>query len=326
MVILNILYLQNFSNNPLFHEIAIKVLPYTFIALIISLIHLFVLYKFPSFHQNSRIILMSILDVSVTIWVMYLADELAVYYAALLLWFIIGYGMRFGTYVGYITYINVLIGWSLILVFNRFWNENIETGIGWLIAYTVIPLYFFKLVKELKINIHQLHKEVDISHYQALHDPLTQLPNRIYFNESLEKFVKEYEQKKKKFALLFIDLDGFKDINDSYGHEAGDSILIEASQRIASINGFTSRLGGDEFVSIKQYSSKEELEEILHTLMDNLRKECPNHHDIQLSASVGVALYPDDAKTLYDLKKKSDIAMYKAKEFGRNRYMFYSDI
>jgi len=320
----NIVYLQYFSNDISVQNVVQTLFIYPFLVLAISLIHLFFIQKYPALYQRQRIIVMSVVDVSSTVFVMYLAGGLATYYPALFLWFVAGYGMRYGLEIGYIVYVNVIIGWSLLLYFNDFWYQNLDMGLGWLIAYIIIPLYFFKLVKELQNNISQLHKEVDDSNFKALHDPLTKLPNRIYFNKTLEVYMKNYDNKHHKFALIFIDLDEFKMINDTFGHEVGDHVLIEVSKRICSLDGFITRLGGDEFVALVEYNFKDELNTKLINLMNTIRKKCSNPN-IHISISIGIALYPDDATTMYELKKKADTAMYKAKEKGKNRYVYFSD-
>lgn len=325
LVIINLVYLRYFSQDMFLQENVKALFPYPVLALLISFIDFYLIYKHPYLFQKQRIILMSLFDVFATVGVMYVSGELSVYYPVLLLWFVIGYGMRYGVGIGYITYANVLLGWSVLLYFSDFWHQNLDMGFGWLIAYAVIPLYFFKLVKELHRNIFQLYKEVDDSKYKALHDPLTKLPNRIYFNDMLERYIQEYKKKGDKFALIFIDLDAFKAINDSFGHEIGDEVLIEVSKRIATLNSFISRLGGDEFVALVKFKSKDELDRKLKKLMKTLNKECLDD-TIQLSASIGVALYPDDAQTMYDLKKRSDLAMYKAKAEGKNRYVYFSQM
>ena len=325
LVIANILYLQYFSDDIFLENIAQTIFFYPVLVFFFSLLYLYFLNHYPALYQKQRIIIMSVLDVTASVIVMYLSGELSVYYPVLLLWFVAGYGMRYGVEIGYIIYMATIVAWTLLLYFSDFWSHNLDVGLGWLIAYLVIPLYFFKLVKELRKSIFQLHKEVDDSNYKALHDPLTHLPNRIYFDDTLRNYIQNSQQKDHKFALIFIDLDGFKTINDSFGHEVGDLVLVEVSKRISSLDGFTSRLGGDEFVALINFKMENELEKQLEKLMKNLNKECSNPQ-IKLSASVGIALYPDDATTMYDLKKKSDLAMYKAKEKGKNRYMYFSEI
>jgi len=244
LVILNLIYLQYFSTNSFLKEHAKEIALYPYLAFVISLMHFYFISHYPYLYQKQRIMIMGLFDVCATVAVMYLAGELAVYYSALLLWFVIGYGMRYGVKIGYFIYLNVLIFWSLLLYFSDFWHQHLDMGFGWLIAYFIIPLYFFKLVNALQTNIYKLHQEVDNSNYKALHDPLTSLPNRVYFNKKLGFYMNEFHKKKQKFALIFIDLDYFKMINDSFGHEVGDNVLVEVSKRISLLDGFITRLGG----------------------------------------------------------------------------------
>lgn len=162
--------------------------------------------------------------------------------------------------------------------------------------------------------------------YQATHDSLTKLPNRALFEDRLKQTIASSKRNNKKFAVLFIDLDQFKRINDSYGHHVGDKVLIEASSRLSSIireEDTLSRLGGDEFTVILQNINTNEDIKIVADKIINAMKE-PVHENLYISASIGIASYPNDTQHLQDLIKFADTAMYKAKEFGRNRYEFYS--
>lgn len=280
--------------------------------LIVSLAHYYFINKYPNLFQIQRIALISIYEVVMTVYVMYLVGELSVFFVALLLWYIVGYNMRYGTKLGYVTYSSVILAWVFLLKYSDYWQQNVDVGLGWLIAFIVIPLYFFKLVEILHGNINQ-------SIYRATHDPLTGLPNRVLFDEKLEEYIKKYGEEQKKFALIFIDLDKFKEVNDIYGHIIGDRVLKEAAKRIGEVDEFSSRLGGDEFVSIVQYKEEQELRGHLDKLVQTLSNTCTNEK-IKLSASVGVAIYPLHATNAHELKKKSDKAMYKAKKAGKNRY------
>ena len=171
-----------------------------------------------------------------------------------------------------------------------------------------------------------MHQEVDSSSYKAGHDPLTNLPNRFLFQETLEKYVVNFKKNGQKFALFFIDLDGFKQINDVYGHDRGDQILTEVSQKIQSVNGDTARLGGDEFVSIVKYDEKDTLAKLAQTIVSNIQKKYKGDKGVLLSASVGISCYPRDTTSLYELKKYADEAMYSAKLKGKNTYSFHDPL
>ncbi len=314
LVVINFIYLELYN-----------LLIYPFIIAFIHFNYYLIMKFFPYSYQRLRVIIISVIEVFTSTYVMYLADDLSAYYPALLMWFIVGYGMRYGTQVGYITYISVILSWSLLLLISPYWLANSASGYSWLIAYLIIPLYFFRLVNKLQLNVEKLHHDVDESMYKAGHDQLTNLPNRYLFEKTLQAYAMNYEAHGEKFALFFIDLDGFKNINDTHGHEIGDLVLIEASKRMKSINDATSRLGGDEFVSIVPYKNTTEIIDKAKMLIKEVSKSC-SRTDIILAASIGIARYPDDANSMHTLKKNSDKAMYKAKKMGKNQYFCYWNI
>jgi len=286
----------------------------------LTLFYYFFILKFPNRFIVTRIALISLMDVGASLWVMHLVGDYALYYPFLMLWYTIGYSMRFGNYLGFITYAYVLIGWLILIYTTPIWRENLPMSFGWFIAFLIIPLYTFYLVHELRVTLKRVHENLDTTMHQAEHDELTQLPNRKHFEKELHNAFAHY----KKFALFFIDLDGFKAINDNYGHHIGDNVLVEVAKRLKSFRVFSARLGGDEFVVIVPYKKREELSALAESIVTSIADKCPLL-DIEFSASVGIALYPEDADNVYDLKKKSDIAMYEAKESGKNTFTFYSE-
>jgi diguanylate cyclase (GGDEF)-like protein len=223
-------------------------------------------------------------------------------------------------FYAYTAYAATLVSWSVLLVLSPFWHREIAFGIGWLFTFLIIPIYYFKLVEALHRNIKQLHIESQKSSYKALHDELTGLANRAMFEEDLKRHI----NKNIPFGLFFIDLDTFKEINDKYGHDIGDRVLQEAANRIHSVIHNAYRLGGDEFVGIVRYKDDNHLQHIAENLIFTLTMPCKNSN-ITLSASVGIAHYPFDAQREFDIKKDADIAMYAAKQAGKNRYIFFKD-
>ncbi len=165
-------------------------------------------------------------------------------------------------------------------------------------------------------------------YYLAYHDTLTELPNRRLFMEKLQHAVIKAKREKTMLGVLFLDLDRFKSINDSFGHEIGDVCLIEAAQRIGSCiasKDILARLGGDEFtVLIPDIRGQEELaslaERIQLSLEEPVQIEDWQYH---LSCSIGISIYPEDGHTPDDLLKHADTALYAAKEQGRNGYSFF---
>jgi diguanylate cyclase (GGDEF)-like protein len=183
--------------------------------------------------------------------------------------------------------------------------------------------------------IERRKREVQLR-YQATHDQLTGLPNRLLFHEHLIQSCKSARRHESKFALILIDLDRFKDINDSMGHHFGDQILKNVSSRLVkSIRDadMVARLGGDEFTLIlDDIKSRDDVINIVKKIFDAVAKpyhiDNDNKHlekyDSRMSASIGITLFPDDSDDPDVMLKFADMAMYNAKERGRNAYAFYS--
>ena len=163
--------------------------------------------------------------------------------------------------------------------------------------------------------------------YRAWHDALTGLANRELFHSRLLEAVTRGES----LAVFFMDLDGFKNINDTLGHDSGDSLLQEAARRITKEMGEEStvaRMGGDEFtVIISSPASEEQLAEYAKRLLRGISEPINlGETSVSITASIGISRFPEDGPTTQDLMRCADMAMYKAKERGKNRYCFWSDI
>lgn len=165
--------------------------------------------------------------------------------------------------------------------------------------------------------------------YLAQHDALTQLPNRRQIHTELKLIIDRSQRKKEQFALLFIDLDGFKKINDEMGHELGDALLVEMASRYKKIvrtTDLVGRLGGDEFIlAFPDLTNPMLLKNKLQLLVAETAREfvCQDRV-IRISSSIGVALYPEHGTTEGELIKNADSAMYLAKNAGKNTFQFYS--
>lgn len=164
---------------------------------------------------------------------------------------------------------------------------------------------------------------------QANYDSLTNLPNRRMFIENLEREIKVSLRNNQKFALIFIDLDNFKDINDSRGHIYGDALLKEAGKRIAHCVrevDIVARLGGDEFtILLSNLSDIGNVESICNKILLALNKlfDISKIHSY-ISASLGITIYPNDATTTLELLKNADQAMYLAKNLGRSQFCYFT--
>ncbi|WP_305909634.1 EAL domain-containing protein [Methylomarinum sp. Ch1-1] len=164
----------------------------------------------------------------------------------------------------------------------------------------------------------------------AHYDPLTDLPNRSFFNNHLEYAIQIARRTRQKLALLFLDLDKFKDINDTQGHEAGDRVLQYIAQSIESClrKGDTfARLGGDEFVVlIENLNDTELVTHICEKINNSFKSKFTlNDIDYPLSVSIGVSIFPDNGETAQILLRNADTAMYAAKKQGLGRYQFYQE-
>ena len=178
----------------------------------------------------------------------------------------------------------------------------------------------------LSRDITERKKAEERNYYLANFDSLTGLANRIQLENYFAYTLGLAKRHDSVFALVFLDLDRFKEINDSLGHHVGDKILMELSRRLQSIkreSDMIARLGGDEFMILLPNTDKEGATHVAQKILDITSK--PYHiekHLLRTTASLGIALYPQDGIDLEILSQKADIAMYKAKELGRNQYHF----
>ncbi|MBF0417439.1 MAG: EAL domain-containing protein [Magnetococcales bacterium] len=187
-----------------------------------------------------------------------------------------------------------------------------------------------KTNQRLHDEIRRREKLETLLREQAEYDTLTGLPNRKLFHDRLQQAVLTGERRRRHFALLFVDLDRFKWVNDTLGHDAGDTLLVEVAKRLKGVvrkSDTVARLGGDEFTVI--------LADILHESMAELvaRKILEQlstpfvlkGQQVAISGSVGIGMYPDDGSTPHELARNADSAMYLAKQSGRNAFRFFSE-
>jgi len=188
---------------------------------------------------------------------------------------------------------------------------------------TIYYVGVFADITEAKHSQNRLHELVN-------HDPLTGLPNRRLFNELLEHAIKRAEREHHQIALLFVDLDRFKAINDSLGHQVGDKLLYEVSKRIHHAmrdSDIVARLGGDEFlVMMDMIKHPQDAALIAQKIIYALQVEFfIDGKEIFIGASVGISIFPKDGSDVDSLIKAADIAMYQVKNRGKNNHCFYSE-
>jgi diguanylate cyclase (GGDEF)-like protein/PAS domain S-box-containing protein len=169
--------------------------------------------------------------------------------------------------------------------------------------------------------------EEEITH-MAHHDVLTGLPNRRLFLELIRLKIAEARRNRTKTGLLFLDLDRFKEVNDTLGHEAGDQLLRTVAERLRGTirdSDAVARIGGDEFsILLAGITRPEDITEIAQKILEAFRKKCViDGHEFTITASMGISVCPDDGDTIESLFRYSDIALYHAKNRGRDTFEFY---
>lgn len=213
------------------------------------------------------------------------------------------------------------------LKFENAYNENL------IFEVTLSPLFNsgnkIIAITGTSHNISELKKNEQIIRRMAYYDDLTKLPNKLLFSDKLIDGIKNAKVNDTKMVILFIDLDNFKRVNDTLGHSAGDELLKEAAARLqSSIRecDIVARVSGDEFsVLIQNVDNVSNIIPIIERIMKVFDKPfCIGNSLINISSSIGASVYPTDANSLEDLLKCSDIAMYKAKELGKNGYQFFN--
>ena len=181
-------------------------------------------------------------------------------------------------------------------------------------------------------DITERKKALEKIHHLAHHDALTNLPNRNLYIERVERAIYRAERSNKPLALMFVDLDKFKPINDELGHEAGDVVLKTVAERMLSCvrqSDTVARFGGDEFVAILENldcaeSAAVVAKKVISKLTDSI--PVPGDKHATVGASIGISIFPEDGATMDELARAADEAMYAVKEEGRNNFKFYKDL
>lgn len=179
-------------------------------------------------------------------------------------------------------------------------------------------------------TFNRLDKEKSELYRQARTDNLSGLANRNHLNERINWLISEYSRTGQEFAVLFMDLDNFKTVNDMLGHEVGDNLLKNVStiiQEVLRDYDIIARVGGDEFVIVlNYYQSNFELTHVINRILDRISEvHMVDSHPVKVSASIGIVCFPKDGDNISALMKNADIAMYEAKNSGKNRFKFFTE-
>jgi diguanylate cyclase (GGDEF)-like protein len=254
-------------------------------------------------------------DLGATTYVLYFLGDAGIPVYGMYLFNACGNGFRFGTRYLFLSSVLGVSGFTLVLATSEYWVAHRTIGVGLLIVLIVIPMYFASLVR-------QLHAALARMRTMANHDTLTDLPNRHSFYEQLQHTLRLAERNNTVFAVVFIDLDGFKPVNDELGHAAGDAVLKSVARRLEQCVrkcDVVARFGGDEFVIILSDVHKMAVPSIARKIIDTVASPHEfNGKTVTLSSSMGIATYPDNGRSVDELVARADAAMYRSKRAGKN--------
>jgi len=268
-------------------------------------------------------------DLGITSYGLYLLGTTGLALYPLYLWIVIGNGLRFGprylriaTLVGLSGYLTAC--WAAEILYT-----HTTIVLGLLLGMILIPKFFLVMVRKLAEINQALQEKSKENEYAATHDTLTGLPNRNMFHQRLAQVLDKAGREKLNVAVIFIDLDAFKSINDNFGHESGDVLLIKVAQCLSGSlrsSDLVARLGGDEFmVLLEDCGGPTEISAVV----EQINKCAGRYYELDqyqtfVTWSCGVAIFPQDGTDTTTLIKHADTAMYQAKSAGPNQFMFYS--
>lgn len=224
-------------------------------------------------------------------------------------------------------------------IYEKWFGINLETGfdkdvvlrlsvqIGVIILTIIVVIIVWN--RRLYVEIQTRKSLEEKMKHMATHDELTGLANRVLLKDRINTAINFHQRQSLQMALLFIDLDGFKSINDTYGHDVGDELLIQVANKLAQCvrkSDTIVRFGGDEFVLLLTgLHNQEEAAFIAEKVLKLVQQPFQlTVGEANVGCSIGIAMYPDDAKTDTDLLKEADRLMYKVKAAGKNHYVFNS--
>ena len=243
------------------------------------------------------------------------------FYVLIVMW----NGLKLGLFYFYISILGAGISWIILLFSSEYWQIHNDVLASFAITTLIIPLFYMRFITKVHEENYKLSHTLTQVTKDAFHDALTGLKNRKFYNEIFSTRFKE----KKPFALMFIDLNKFKSINDTYGHDAGDEVLIEVAKRLKSVMSEEEelfRLGGDEFVIISTRKKA-----FVPKFVEKLESVVIGPHQIgkisvNIELSLGIAFYPDDTKDAMKLTRYADEAMYKAKKDINVYHKYYNEM
>ncbi|MDQ7083673.1 MAG: GGDEF domain-containing protein [Sulfurovum sp.] len=292
---------------------------------IFSVFHYFILIKFPYFMSGLRKSMLLLFDVIVLTFGIFFLGEEGIYLLPLYVLIVMESGVSFGWGYVFFTLSLSFVSWGTLWWISLYWVGQEKVLLTFAMITLVIPFVYLKRMRQMYQTQESLHESLISTNYEANYDTLTGLANRKHYDVYMMNLLKE----KAFFALLFIDLNKFKVINDTHGHDVGDEVLIEVARRLKSSldeGDMLARLGGDEFVIITKRKKA-----FLAKFIEKLEQVTIGRHQIRkvsvlIELSIGISLFPDDSKSETFLRKYADEAMYVAKKAEGEYHVFYADL
>jgi len=292
---------------------------------IFSLVHYVIFQKFPFFLLKTRNFILILLDILALTASIVISGSIGLFLLPLYILIVMENGIRFGFSYFYFSIALSSFSWLFLVSYSEYWQTHSDTVAIFAITTFLIPLMYMKQMMNMHEKHEILHETLQSTEYDANYDALTKLPNRKHYESFMKGLLKEREF----FALLFIDLNKFKVINDTYGHDVGDAVLIEVAKRLNDSldeEDMLARLGGDEFVIITKRKKV-----FLAKFLEKLEKITIGNHQVDnvsvlIELSIGISLSPDDSKSETFLRKYADEAMYCAKKRNDTYHVFYEEI
>lgn len=323
LTLISVFIIQFYNNQP-YRKLFIFEIILTGLSLF-SLVHYLFVRKFPLSLLKIRKLILVFLDLLVlTIGIM-LMDSSGLFLLPLYILIVMESGMRFGFIYFYFSIILSSVAWLILVNYSGYWQSHSDTVAIFAITTFLIPLIYMKQMLTMHQKHDILHETLHNTQQAANYDALTKLYNRKYYSSYMKETLKEGVP----FALLFIDLNKFKQINDTYGHNVGDMVLKEVARRLLNSidqEDMLARLGGDEFVIITKRKKV-----FLPKFLSNLEQTTIGKHkigdvEVLIELSIGVSCFPDDSRSETFLRKFADEAMYCAKKRTDTYHVFYDEI
>ncbi len=261
----------------------------------------------------------------------YLAGPYSGIFYPFILWAVVGNGLRFGE--RYLLVATAIAETAMIIAMSNsdYWQHQFSFAFALLVGVIILPLFYVVILRELESANKELKKQIDVTAYAATHDSLTRLYNRFIIMDRLSHAIKRSERNKNRIAVLIINIDKFKYINDTYGYNAGNCILKNVASRLQGVlRGIDSagRLGADEFVILlsdlsSRYDARDGADRVMEIFNTPYNIE---DSTLDVTASMGLSIFPDDADDADTLMQCADTAMQKARKRGGNKIQSFSYI